>query len=46
MIPASSGLESHLVTVVTLSLGTALWALPATACFWLAYRRWRRPGNS
>ncbi|HSD50547.1 MAG TPA: hypothetical protein VLG48_03990 [Candidatus Methylomirabilis sp.] len=46
MIPSSSGLDTLLVAVMTLGLGTALLALPATASFWLAYRNWRRPDNS
>lgn len=41
MIPTSSGVETLLVAVMTLSLGTALWALPSLVCFWLAYRKWR-----
>ncbi len=46
MIPSSSGLETLLEAVMTLGLGTALWALPAAACFWLAYRERRTPDKS
>ncbi len=46
MIPSSSGLETLLVGVMTLGLGTALWAIPAVACFWLAYRKRRTGENS
>lgn len=45
MIPTSSGPDTLVVAVMTLSLGTGLWALPSIACFWLAYRKWRRHDN-